>query len=93
MSEPLAEEVRRRLEDLRPLEFALDDRSAAHAGHAGAKAGAHLHLRLVSVAFAGLSRLQRHRLVQERLADLYRGRVHALSMSLRAPGESDRPPG
>jgi len=44
-------------------------------------------LRIVSEGFAGLARLQRHRMVYDRLASLLQGRIHALTMTLLAPGE------
>ena len=91
MSESLAGRIRAKLLDLEPLELQIEDQSAAHAGHAGARAGAHLRLHMVSAAFGGLSRLQRHRLIYERLGPLMSGHIHALSMSLYAPGE-DRTP-
>jgi len=87
MDESLPAQIRARLLGLEPLELEIEDQSAAHAGHAGAAAGAHFRLHVVSAAFAGLSRLQRHRLVYERLAPLMRGRIHALTMSLDTPEE------
>ncbi|HYA75371.1 MAG TPA: BolA family protein [Burkholderiaceae bacterium] len=87
MAEDLRGAITARLRDLEPLELQIEDQSAAHAGHAGAASGAHLHLRMVSAAFDGLSRLQRHRLIYERLAPLMAGRIHALRLTLLAPGE------
>ncbi len=89
MAEELRGRIRACLEDLRPLHFALQDDSAAHAGHAGAKAGGHFRLELVSAAFEGLTRVQRHRLIYDRLGPLMQGRIHALTMRLLAPSESD----
>jgi stress-induced morphogen len=43
---------------------------------------------MTSAAFGGLGTLERHRLVNEKLAPLFRGRIHALSMRLWAPGEA-----
>ena len=91
MSDSLEQQIRIRLQDLQPLQLALEDQSAAHAGHAGARSGAHFALHLVSAQFAGLNRLERHRLVYERLAPLLRGRIHALTMRLHAPGDNARP--
>jgi len=85
---PLPGQIRACLQDLQPLELEIEDQSAAHAGHAGARAGAHLRLHLVSAAFAGQPRVQRHRMVYDRLAALLQGRIHALTMTLLAPGES-----
>jgi BolA protein len=83
----LPEQIRACLQDLAFIEFAIEDQSAAHAGHAGAKSGAHFRLRLVSAAFAGLPRVQRHRMVYDRLSTLLQGRIHALTMTLLAPDE------
>jgi len=91
MAEDLADKIRARLLDLEPLELQIEDQSAAHAGHVGASAGAHFRLRLCSRAFTGLSRLERHRLIYDRLAPLMAGGIHALTMSLLAPGETAAP--
>jgi BolA protein len=64
------------------------DDSAAHAGHAGAREGRHFSVRLVAPAFAGLSRLARHRLVYDALAGLMPRGVHALAIETRAPGDT-----
>jgi len=88
MPETLASEIRNCLASLDPLQMELEDQSAAHAGHAGAKAGAHFRLLMVSAQFAGLSRVQRHRLIYDRLAAIMPGRIHALTMTLLAPGEA-----
>ena len=89
MPADLAEEIRARLRALDPVSIELEDQSAAHAGHAGAREGSHFRLRLVSTRFAGASRVQRHRMVYEALAPIMRGRIHALTMDLRAPGEPE----
>lgn len=86
-SPSLPEQIRVCLQDLQPIEMEIEDQSAAHAGHAGARAGAHFRLHLVSAAFSGQSKLQRHRMVYGRLASLLQGRIHALTMTLLAPGE------
>lgn len=86
----LFERIRGLLAPLRPLRLEIDDQSAAHAGHAGARAGAHLSLLIVSAGFEGLSRVQRHRLVYERLDPLLRGSIHALALRLLSPQEDER---
>lgn len=84
--DPIAE-LRRRLQTLEPLELEIRDDSAAHAGHAGAVGGGHYRVRLVSPRFAGLSRVQRHRLVFAAAGDLMQKGIHALAVTALAPGE------
>jgi stress-induced morphogen len=50
---------------LAPDSLDVIDDSAAHAGHAGAREGSHLTVRIVSARFAGLPRVARHRLVYD----------------------------
>ena len=73
---------------LSPLEFALENDSARHAGHAGATSGGHYNLRIVSAAFTGRNRVARHRLVYDALADLMQNGIHALAIVALAPGEA-----
>jgi len=89
-AQPVADQMRRKLEaSLAPLSLEIDDDSAKHAGHAGARAGgeSHFSVRMVSAAFAGKSRVERQRLVHAALAEELAGPVHALALALRAPGE------
>jgi BolA family transcriptional regulator, general stress-responsive regulator len=69
-------------------ELAITDDSHLHAGHAGAREGRHFSVRVVSPAFAGLSRVKRHRLVYDALQALIPQGIHALAIDARAPGES-----
>lgn len=73
-------EIRRRLESLAPTALQLEDESARHAGHAGAGAGGHYSLLIVSERFAGLNAVARHRLVYEALGDLMQKGIHALAI-------------
>ncbi len=75
---------------LAPQEVLLIDESAKHAGHAGARPGGETHykLRIVSAAFAGLSRVARQRLVNEILATEFASGLHALSLELKSPEEA-----
>jgi BolA protein len=69
-------------EALQPQQLQVQDDSAAHAGHAGAATGkGHFRVRIVSERFAGLTALQRHRLVNQALAALWDSDLHALSIS------------
>jgi BolA protein len=47
----------------------------------------HFRVKVVSEAFTGKTRLARHRLVNEILAEDLRAGVHALAIQTRAPGE------
>lgn len=75
-------------ERLEPLVLELVDDSAAHAGHAGAREGAHFNLRIVSAKFAGLPRISRHRLVYDALRPWMAEGVHALAIDARTPDET-----
>jgi len=75
-------------ERLEPLFLELVDDSAAHAGHAGAREGAHFNLRIVSAKFAGLPRISRHRLVYDALRPWMAEGVHALAIDARTPEEA-----
>lgn len=77
-----------------PLALEIEDQSARHAGHAGAtradgsRGETHFHIRLVSPAFDGLTRVERQRRVYAALKDELAGPVHALSLTLLAPRET-----
>ena len=73
---------------LEPVALELVDDSAAHAGHAGARSGAHFNLRIVSARFAGLPRIARHRLVYDALRPWMAEGVHALAIDARTPDEA-----
>lgn len=87
---PVAAEMIRRLATaLSPTRLALEDQSAHHIGHVGhdARGESHFALTIVAAAFTGQSRLARQRLVHQALGDLLHDRVHALSITARAPDE------
>jgi BolA family transcriptional regulator, general stress-responsive regulator len=71
-----------------PQQLALRDDSAHHAGHAGARDGAHFAVRIVSSRFAGVRALERHRLVYAAAAPLMAGRIHALQIIALTPEET-----
>ena len=88
-STPLRDAMTQALaERLQPLVLELVDDSAAHAGHAGAREGAHFNLRIVSAKFAGLPRISRHRLVYDALRPWMAEGVHALAIDARTPEEA-----
>lgn len=85
----VAEELEARLRAaLEPVSLKLRDDSAHHAGHAGAREGAHFAVHIVSNRFAGLRMLQRHRLVYDAAAPLLAGRIHALQINALTPEET-----
>jgi len=89
MPEGTVERLRERLQALQPQSVEIDDESALHAGHEGAKSGGgHYRLRLVSCRFEGLSRLARHRLVYDSLGQIMQREVHALTLVLQTPEEA-----
>ena len=73
---------------------ALDvrDDSAQHAGHAGAAAGGHYSVTIVSPAFAGKPRVARHRMVYDALAEAMQRGIHALAITALTPDEDSAPP-
>ena len=91
----VAENIRHKLTAaFAPVALEVEDQSHRHAGHAGAtrddgsQGETHFHVRLVSAAFAGVSRVERQRRVHAALAEELKGPVHALSLTLLAPGEA-----
>lgn len=84
----MQEKMAQRLASLDLQLFEFQDESHLHIGHAGNKGGGHYALLLVSDAFVGLSRIQRQRMVQGLLADLFASRqIHALSLKAKTPEE------
>lgn len=75
---------------LRPTRLDLVNESHLHAGHRSSPGTGESHFRIliVSEAFAGKSRLERHRLVNELLSSELQGGVHALAIKACAPGEA-----
>ncbi|HEY4203550.1 MAG TPA: BolA family protein [Xanthobacteraceae bacterium] len=72
-----------------PESLDVTDESHLHAGHAGHRPGGETHFRvyIVSPAFEGKSRIDRHRMINQVLADELAAGVHALALKAQAPGE------
>jgi BolA family transcriptional regulator, general stress-responsive regulator len=72
-----------------PESLQVVDESHLHEGHAGHRAGGETHFRvnIVSPAFKGKSRVERHRMINLALAAELSGSVHALAIHAKAPGE------
>jgi BolA protein len=81
--------VRARLESrFAPEYLEIEDRSAAHVGHAGAAGGGgHLRVLLVSSAFRGHDLLSRQRAVYDVLGDVLGTDIHAISLRTLTPEE------
>jgi BolA protein len=65
------------------------DESHQHEGHTGHREGGETHYRvyIVSEAFKGKSRLERHRMINQLLSAELEGGIHALAIHAAAPGE------
>jgi BolA family transcriptional regulator, general stress-responsive regulator len=87
------QEMRERLlVALEPTRLDIINESHLHAGHRNSPGTGESHFRtlIVSKRFAGLSRVDRHRLVNETLAGIIGGKVHAFALKAYAPGEAIR---
>ncbi|MBZ9978669.1 BolA family protein [Mesorhizobium sp. BR-1-1-10] len=83
-----------------PERLVILNESHLHAGHHHVESGhhaefdgtgeTHFRVRIVSVNFVGMSRVERHRAVNELLADELKAGVHALAIEPAAPGEQTR---
>jgi BolA protein len=90
MTGPIAQEIETLLTGaFAPLQLAVINDSARHSGHSGddGSGESHFTIEIESAAFAGVSRLQRQRMVNAALGDIPGRRVHALAIKARAPGE------
>jgi BolA protein len=86
----MEESIRRKLEGaFAPVELQVTNDSHRHAGHASSpKTGeSHFSVVVVSPLFAGRSRLERHRMINEALAAELKGGVHALAITALTPEE------
>jgi BolA protein len=72
-----------------PQSLTVEDESHQHEGHAGHRPGGQTHFRvyIVSQAFKGKTRIERHRMINQILSDDLAGGVHALAIHAAAPGE------
>ncbi|MFI4964308.1 MAG: BolA family protein [Caulobacterales bacterium] len=72
-----------------PIRLEIEDDSARHHGHAGARpeGESHFNVTIESTAFAGAAKVARQRMVYRALAAELAGPLHALSVKALAPGE------
>jgi BolA protein len=75
---------------LAPQSLDVEDESHRHEGHAGHRPGGETHFRvhIVSEAFRGKSRVERHRMINQILSAELAGGIHALAIHANAPDES-----
>ncbi len=76
-----------------PVVLEVVNDSHRHAGHASTPGTgeSHFTIKVVSASFAGKSRLERHRMVNDVLAAELKGKIHALAISALTPEERSRP--
>jgi BolA protein len=68
---------------LQPGSCEIIDEGHLHIGHEGARGGrGHYRVRIASPRFKGLSKIARHRLVYDALAELMVDEIHALSVEV-----------
>jgi BolA protein len=72
-----------------PESLEVLDESSQHEGHAGHRPGGQTHYRvyIVAKAFAGKSRIARHRMINDAIEAEIKGGIHALAIHATAPGE------
>jgi BolA protein len=81
-----AEKIVERLEAaFAPSVLDVVDESEAHRGHAGFQEGGESHFRVTieAEAFAGLSRIEKHRAVHGALGKDLVAQIHALALTIR----------
>jgi BolA protein len=84
----VAELIREKLATLAPESISIEDDSAQHAGHEGAKGGGgHYQLVVVSQRFSGAPLQARHRMIYDALGPLMHKEIHALAIRAYAPDE------
>lgn len=76
-----------------PERLIVINESHLHAGHHPDMDGngeTHMRIRIVSSAFAGMSRVARHRAINDLLKPEFEAGLHALAVEPAVPGETTR---
>jgi BolA protein len=78
-------------QNLAPLSLKIKDESHKHEGHAGhdRRGESHFRIEIVSAAFDGKTRPERHRIVYSLLEEQIKNRIHALSILALSPSEQE----
>lgn len=85
----VVERMRSRLTEVfAPQALQIEDDSALHAGHAGAKGGGRYTLLIVSDAFTGRNTVARHRMIYSALDDMMKSEIHALAIRAQTAAEA-----
>ncbi|MCP4317345.1 MAG: BolA family transcriptional regulator [Hyphomicrobiales bacterium] len=91
---PIAKRMTKKLYDaFSPDRLDVINESSMHAGHQESFDGTgetHFRIRIVSSKFASMSRIARHRAINELLSEELAGAVHALAIEPAAPDETVR---
>jgi BolA protein len=73
---------------LNPAHLTIEDESALHAGHAGARSGGgHFRVVVVAEAFKGQTQVTRQRTVYAALGSAMGAEIHALALTTLTPEE------
>jgi BolA protein len=82
--------IKKLTEAFAPQSLKVVDESHQHEGHAGHRPGGQTHYRIyiVSDAFKGKTRIERHRMINQSLTAELAGVIHALAIHASAPGEA-----
>lgn len=87
----VADRLRKKLMiGLRPIRLDVINESDLHMGHSNSPGTGESHFKIIVVsdAFSGKSHVERHRLINDLLREEFAGGVHALALSVLAPGEA-----
>lgn len=87
----IEEEMREKLmRAFDPAQLDITNESEMHAGHGGSPGTGESHFRILIVSdkFTGVSRVLRHRMVNDVLKTELAGRIHALALQTTAPAEA-----
>lgn len=91
---PVEKRMTKKLGDaFSPDRLEVINESSMHAGHQQSFDGTgetHFRIRIVSSKFSGMTRIARHRAINQLLSEELAGDVHALAIEPAAPGESVR---
>lgn len=77
-------QIKAALQSLQPTHLEIVDESDRHRGHGGWIEGqvTHVHVKIASVLFDGLTRIQQHRLVNEKLFINTEKNLHSVKISI-----------